>query len=160
MQQRFLLQILLLAQHVLGIIMPIIRSSRELYSGCCVWYFVLWFFSQVAGLVWSWGLCVRSKSHQITSNHSSTYTTKPAHNGTTQVRKLFYRCSRQVPFQTGTWKLEPRGCKTFHRRQVSVVTNFRLRQVSLYSQDVSSVADFVSAIFSTLSKMTAPHRGT
>jgi len=23
-----------------------------------VWYFVLWFF-QVAGLVWSWGLCVR-----------------------------------------------------------------------------------------------------
>jgi len=25
--------------------MPIIRSSRVLYSGCCVWYFVLWFFS-------------------------------------------------------------------------------------------------------------------
>ena len=45
MQQRFLLQILLLAQHVSGIIMPIIRSSRVLYSGCCVWSFVLWFFS-------------------------------------------------------------------------------------------------------------------
>jgi len=28
MQQRFLLQILLLAQHVLGITMPIIRSSN------------------------------------------------------------------------------------------------------------------------------------
>ena len=40
-----LLQILLLAQHVSGITMPIIRSSRVLYSGCCVWYFVLWFFS-------------------------------------------------------------------------------------------------------------------
>ena len=40
----FLLQILLLAQHVSGITMPIIRSSRVLYSGCCVWYFVLWFF--------------------------------------------------------------------------------------------------------------------
>ena len=40
MQQRFLLHILLLAQHVLGITMPIIRSSRVLYSGCCVWYFV------------------------------------------------------------------------------------------------------------------------
>jgi len=39
-----LLQILLLAQHVTGITMPIIRSSRVLYSGCCVWYFVLWFF--------------------------------------------------------------------------------------------------------------------
>ena len=58
MQQRFLLQILLLAQHVSGITMPIIRSSRVLYSGCCMCYFVLWFF-QVAGLVWSCGLCVR-----------------------------------------------------------------------------------------------------
>ena len=45
MQQRFLLQILLLAQHVSCITMPIIRSSRVLYSGCCLWYFVLWFFS-------------------------------------------------------------------------------------------------------------------
>ena len=44
MQQRFLLQILLLAQHVSGITMPIIRSSRVLYSGCCLWYFVLCFF--------------------------------------------------------------------------------------------------------------------
>ena len=43
MQQRFLLQILLLAQHVSGTTMPIIRSSRVLYSGCCLWYFVLWF---------------------------------------------------------------------------------------------------------------------
>ena len=39
----FLLQILLLAQHVSGTIMPIIRSSRVLYSGCCLWYFVLRF---------------------------------------------------------------------------------------------------------------------
>jgi len=31
MQKRFLLQILLLAQHVSGTIMPIIRSSRILY---------------------------------------------------------------------------------------------------------------------------------
>ena len=79
---------------------PIIRSPRILYSGCCLWCFVLWFSScwsgvelrvmcpvcrmllcpssgaqeyytvvaacgisccgfQVAGLVWSWGLCVR-----------------------------------------------------------------------------------------------------
>ena len=34
MQQRFLLQILLPAQHVSGITM----SSRVLYCGCCVWY--------------------------------------------------------------------------------------------------------------------------
>ena len=36
MQQRFSLQILLLAQHVSGTTMPIIRSSRVLYSGCCL----------------------------------------------------------------------------------------------------------------------------
>jgi len=41
MQQKFLLQILLLAQHVSGTTMPIIRSWRVLYNGCCVWYFVL-----------------------------------------------------------------------------------------------------------------------
>ena len=45
MQQRFLLQILLLAQHVSGTAMPIIRSLRLLYSGCCLWYSVLWFSS-------------------------------------------------------------------------------------------------------------------
>ena len=39
MQQRFSLQFLLLAQHVSGTTMPIIRSSRVLYSGCCLWYF-------------------------------------------------------------------------------------------------------------------------
>jgi len=33
MQQRFLLQILLLAQHVSGTTLPIIRSSRVFYSG-------------------------------------------------------------------------------------------------------------------------------
>jgi len=43
MQQRFLLQILLLAQHVSGTTMPIIRSSRVLYSGCRLWCFALWF---------------------------------------------------------------------------------------------------------------------
>ena len=41
MQQRFLLQILLLAQHVSGTTMPIIRSSRVLYNGCCLWFFVV-----------------------------------------------------------------------------------------------------------------------
>ena len=58
MQQRFLLQILLLAQHVSVTSMPISRSSRVLYSGCCLWYLVLWFSSCWSG-VWSWGLCVR-----------------------------------------------------------------------------------------------------
>jgi len=38
MQQRFLLLILLLAQHVSGTTMSFIRSSRLLYSGCCLWY--------------------------------------------------------------------------------------------------------------------------
>ena len=50
MQRRFLLQILLLAQHVSGTTMPIIRSSRVLYIGCCMWYFVLWFSSCWSGV--------------------------------------------------------------------------------------------------------------
>jgi len=50
MQQRFLLQILLLAQHVSGTTIPIIRGSRVLYSGCCLWYFVLRFSSCSSGV--------------------------------------------------------------------------------------------------------------
>jgi len=41
MQQRFLLQILSLAQHVSGITMPIIRSSRVLY-GAVVFKLLVW----------------------------------------------------------------------------------------------------------------------
>ena len=33
-----------------GTTMPIIRSSRVLYSGCCLWYFVLWFSSCWSGV--------------------------------------------------------------------------------------------------------------
>jgi hypothetical protein len=51
----FLLQILLLAQHVSGTIMPIIRSLRVLYR----WLPPVVFGFQVVGMVWSWGLCVR-----------------------------------------------------------------------------------------------------
>ena len=40
MQQRFLLHILLLAKRVSGTTTPIIRSSRILSSGCCLWYLV------------------------------------------------------------------------------------------------------------------------
>ena len=50
MQQRFLLQFLLLSQHVSGTNMPIIKSSRVLYSGCCLWYLVLWFSSCWSGV--------------------------------------------------------------------------------------------------------------
>ena len=54
MQQRFLLPILLLAQHVSGTAMPIIKSSRVLYSGCCLCYF-------------------SSTPDQQIENHSTTY---------------------------------------------------------------------------------------
>ena len=52
MQQRFLLKILLLAQHVSGTTtsMSIIRSSRVLYIGRCLWYFLLWFSSCWSGV--------------------------------------------------------------------------------------------------------------
>jgi len=46
----FLLKILLLAQHVSGTTMPIIRSSRVLYIACCLWYLVLWFSSCWSGV--------------------------------------------------------------------------------------------------------------
>ena len=51
MQQRFLFQILLHAQHVLGTTMPIIRSSRVLDSGCCLWYFKLLVWCEAEGYV-------------------------------------------------------------------------------------------------------------
>ena len=47
---RGFLQILLLAQHVSGTTMSIIRSSRVLHSGSCLWYFVLWFSSCWSGV--------------------------------------------------------------------------------------------------------------
>ena len=59
MQQMFLLQILLLAQHVSGTIMPIIRSSRVLYRwllpvvfGALVFKLSVWFGAEgcVSGL--------------------------------------------------------------------------------------------------------------
>ena len=65
MQQRFLLQILLLAQHVSGTTMPIIRSSRVSYSGCCLWYFVLWFSSCWSG--------VELRVMCLVENHSMKY---------------------------------------------------------------------------------------
>ena len=49
----FLLLILLLAQHVSGTNMSIIRSSRILYR----WLLPVVFGFQVVGMVWSWGLC-------------------------------------------------------------------------------------------------------
>jgi hypothetical protein len=45
MQQMFLLQILLLAQHVSDTIVPIIRSSRVLYSWLPPVVFGAWFLS-------------------------------------------------------------------------------------------------------------------
>jgi len=66
MQQRFLLQILLLAQHVSGTIMPIVRSSRVLQSGCCLWYFVLWFSSCWFGVELFAGCCNVLQTEHIT----------------------------------------------------------------------------------------------
>jgi len=50
MQQIFLFHILLFAQHVSGATMPIIRSTRVLYRGSCLWYLVLWFSSCWSGV--------------------------------------------------------------------------------------------------------------
>jgi hypothetical protein len=50
MRRMFLLQILLLAQHASGTIMPIIRSSRVLYSWLLPVVFGAWFSSCRYGL--------------------------------------------------------------------------------------------------------------
>jgi len=74
MQQRFLLQILLLAEHVLGTTMPIIRSSRVLYSVCCLWYFVLWFSScWYAGMLQTGHITLSSTPDQLLENYSTKY---------------------------------------------------------------------------------------
>ena len=69
MQQRFLLQILLLSQYVSGTIMPIIRSSRVLYSGCCLWYLVLRFSRCWSG-VELWVVCPVCRMLQHSANIS------------------------------------------------------------------------------------------
>ena len=73
MQQRFLLQILLLAQHVPGTTMPIIRSSRVLYSGCCLRYFVLWFSSCWSGVELRVMCPVCRMLAGLLQNHSTKY---------------------------------------------------------------------------------------
>ena len=78
MQQRFLLQILLLVQHVSGTIIPIIRSSRVLYSGCCLWYFVLWFSScwsgaEPASILQTGHITLSSAPEQQLENNSTKY---------------------------------------------------------------------------------------
>ena len=72
MQQRFLLQILLLAQHVSGTTISIIRSTRVLYSGCCLWYFVLWFPSCWSGVELR-VMCPVCRMLQQLENHSTKY---------------------------------------------------------------------------------------
>ena len=50
--------------------MPIIRSSRVLYSGCCLWYFVLWFSSCWSGVeLRVMGPVCRMLQHTTGSNH-------------------------------------------------------------------------------------------
>ena len=85
MQQRFLLQILLHAQHVSATILPIIRSSRVLHSGCCLWYFVLWFSSSWSGVelrlcVWFAGCCsILQTGHITLSSTPDQLLEKPQH---------------------------------------------------------------------------------
>ena len=74
-----MLQILLLAQHVSGTTMPIIRSSRVLYSGCCLWYLVLWFSSCWSGVELR-AMCpvCRMLQHPANRTHNPQLHTRPA----------------------------------------------------------------------------------
>jgi len=62
----FLLQILLLAQHVSGTNMPIIRSTRVLYGGCCLWYFM-------CSILQTGHITLSSTPDQQLENHSTKY---------------------------------------------------------------------------------------
>ena len=79
MQQRVLLQILLLAQHVSGTNMPIIRSSKVLYSGYCLWYFVLCLSSCWSGVELR-VMCpvCRMLQHPTNHTHNPQLHTRPA----------------------------------------------------------------------------------
>ena len=80
----FLLQILLPAQHVLGTTMPIIRSSRVLYSGCCLWYLVLWFSSCWSGVelrvVCPVCSMLQSKDQQLENHNMKYHRQQPLYN--------------------------------------------------------------------------------
>ena len=71
MKQRFLLQILLLAQHVSGTTMPIIRSSRLLYSGCCQLYCVR--FAGCCSILQTGHITLNNTPDQQLKNHSTKY---------------------------------------------------------------------------------------
>ena len=66
MPQRFLLQILLLAQHVSGTTMPIIRSSKVLYSGCCL-------FAGCCSILQTGHITLSSTPDQQLENRSTKY---------------------------------------------------------------------------------------
>ena len=62
--------------------MPIIRSSRVLYSGCCLWYFLLWFSGCWSGVELRVMYCSILQTGHITlsttpdqqlENHSTKY---------------------------------------------------------------------------------------
>ena len=99
MQQRFLLQILLLAQHVSCTTMPIIRSSIVLYSGCCMWYFVLWFSSSWSGVELR-VMCPVCRMLQHPANRTQTYSLDCAATGTGHLQ-LEYINKLSIPVKKG-----------------------------------------------------------
>ena len=64
---------------VSDITMPIIRSSRVLYSGCCLWYFVLWFSNCWSGVELR-VMCpvCRMLQHPANRTHNPQLHTRPA----------------------------------------------------------------------------------
>jgi len=68
-----------LAKHVSGNTTPIIRSSKVLYSGCCLWHFVLWFSSCWSGVELR-VMCpvCRMLQHPANRTHNPQLHTRPA----------------------------------------------------------------------------------
>ena len=75
MQQTFLLQILLLAQHISGTIMPIIRSSRVLYG----WLLPVVFGVLVCGL-WAAVAALKPDTQPSAPHHTDNLKTKAPNN--------------------------------------------------------------------------------
>jgi len=70
MQQRLLLQILLLAQHVSGTTTPIIGSSRVLYGGRCL---LCVRFAGCCSILQTGHITLSSTPDQQLENHSTKY---------------------------------------------------------------------------------------
>jgi hypothetical protein len=159
----FLLQILLLAQHVSGTIMPIIRSSRVLYR----WLLPVVFGFQVVGMVWSWGLCVRfagSTGFWSSSNAPKMHVVQVAAAGNTNVTAVNKR-RREKSFtnaRTDMWPVHVSVKHVYTSKLILACHNWNgvqnlLPSPSRYGPTINATQAVFKTTVSTKHKITENH---